>query len=50
MKQTKWLSEFSCLSEYTRLYPIWRRLKFRKENCMFNLFQEEDGSFCIILI
>ena len=21
MKQTKWLSEFSCLSEYTRLYP-----------------------------
>ena len=22
MKQTRWLSEFSCLSEYTRLYPI----------------------------
>ena len=22
MKQTSWLSEFSCLSEYTRLYPI----------------------------
>ena len=21
MKQTKWLSDFSCLSEYTRLYP-----------------------------
>ena len=21
MKQTRWLSEFSCLSEYTRLYP-----------------------------
>ena len=21
MKQAKWLSEFSCLSEYTRLYP-----------------------------
>ena len=23
MKQTKWLSEFSCLSDYTRLYPSW---------------------------
>ena len=22
MKHTMWLSEFSCLSEYTRLYPI----------------------------
>ena len=22
MKQTRWLSELSCLSEYTRLYPI----------------------------
>ena len=22
MKQTKWLSEFSCLFEYTGLYPI----------------------------
>ena len=22
MKQTRWLSKFSCLSEYTRLYPI----------------------------
>ena len=21
MKQTRWLSEFSCLTEYTRLYP-----------------------------
>ena len=23
MKQTRWLTEFSCLSEYTRLYPIF---------------------------
>ena len=22
MKQTRWLSEFGCMSEYTRLYPI----------------------------
>ena len=24
MKQTRWLSEFSCLSEYTRLYPFFQ--------------------------
>ena len=27
---------------------VWKRLKFRKGNCMLYVFQEEDGSFCII--
>ena len=27
MKQTRWLSEFSCLSEYTRIYPNLNRHK-----------------------
>ena len=44
MKQTRYLSEFSCLSEYTRLYPICKRwhLLFADNlcKCSWNILSE----------
>ena len=36
MKQTRWLSEFSSLSEYTRLYPIDEMEKFYQLHALRN--------------
>ena len=43
MKQTRLLSEFSCLSKYTRLYPIlrgwvWKVLIFSQTLCLIDSF------------
>ena len=35
MKQARWLSEFSSLSEYTRLYPTLRGCLARRMACLF---------------
>ena len=53
MKQTRWLSEFSCLSEYTPLYPIKRWLPntvcwlvwSRVHNRTFSMCMINSGDF-----
>ena len=42
MKQTRWLSEFSCLSEFTPLYPV-DRISMELQMLYFN------GSYVEIL-
>ena len=52
MKQTRSLSEFSCLSEYTRLYPIGEKEHERGDICLVSKkksFQSNEVFFVTVL-
>ena len=51
MKQTRSLSEFSCLSEYTRLYPM-SQLSITRDDfvCYMDIDDDSDGNLDKYLI